>query len=177
MKKLLIVVDMQNDFITGALGTSEAQAIVPAVTAHIRNLRAEGYQMIATLDTHCEGYMDTPEGRKLPVPHCIKGTPGWQLREEIAAALGNAVRLVEKPTFGSTALPAIVAEIAGDADHVTIELLGLCTDICVVSNALLLKAHFLEADIAVRRACCAGVTPATHEAALATMGCCQIDIV
>ena len=176
-KKILIVVDMQNDFIDGALGTKEAQAIVPAVIHRINECREAGWTLLATLDTHCEGYMDTPEGRKLPVPHCIKGTPGWQLREEIAAALGNAVRLVEKPTFGSTALPAIVAEIAGDADHVTIELLGLCTDICVVSNALLLKAHFLEADIAVRRACCAGVTPATHEAALATMGCCQIDIV
>lgn len=175
-KKILIVVDMQNDFIDGALGTPEAQAIVPAVVARINECRENGWILVATLDTHGENYMATPEGRKLPVPHCIKGTPGWQIRDEIAAALGDHVTLVEKPTFGATTLPGIVANLAGDADKVTIELLGLCTDICVVSNALLLKAHFLDADIAVRRSCCAGVTPATHEAALATMGCCQIDV-
>ena len=176
MTDMLIVIDMQRDFVSGCLGSKEAQAIVPAVIHRINECREAGWTLIATLDTHCEGYMDTPEGRKLPVPHCIKGTPGWQLREEIAAALGNAVRLVEKPTFGSTALPAIVAEIAGDADHVTIELLGLCTDICVVSNALLLKAHFPEAPIAVDAAGCAGVTPQAHEAALATMASCQIQV-
>lgn len=176
-KKILIVVDMQNDFIDGALGTAEAQAILPAVIDRINECREAGWALVATLDTHGENYMDTPEGRKLPVPHCIKGTPGWQIRDEIAAALGDAVTLVEKPTFGSTRLPGIVEALAAGADKVTIELIGLCTDICVVSNTLLLKAHFLDADIAVRRACCAGVTPATHEAALATMGCCQIDVV
>ena len=176
MKKILIVVDMQNDFIDGALGTKEAQAIVPAVVERIRQCREDGWTLIATLDTHGGDYMNTPEGRKLPVPHCIRGTEGWEIRAEIREALGDCL-LVEKPTFGSVKLPGIVAQIAGDDPEVTIELLGLCTDICVVSNALLLKAHFLKADIAVRRACCAGVTPATHEAALATMGCCQIDIV
>lgn len=176
-KKILIVVDMQNDFIDGALGTAEAQAIVPAVAERIRRCREEGWSLIATLDTHGENYMDTPEGKKLPVPHCIKGTHGWQLNAEIAAALGDDGMLVEKPTFGSTQLPWLLADLTQDAAHVRIELLGLCTDICVVSNALLLKAHFTEADIAVRRSCCAGVTPATHEAALATMGCCQIDVV
>lgn len=176
-KKLLIVVDMQNDFIDGALGTAEAQAIVPAVIDRINECRQAGWTLIATLDTHGENYMDTPEGKKLPVPHCIRGTEGWQLRADIAEALGEDCIRVEKPTFGSIQLPWIVADLTQGDDPVTIELLGLCTDICVVSNALLLKAHFLDANIAVRRACCAGVTPATHEAALATMGCCQIDVV
>ena len=176
-KKLLIVVDMQNDFIDGALGTAEAQAIVPAVIDRINECRQAGWTLIATLDTHGENYMDTPEGKKLPVPHCIRGTDGWQLRADIAEALGEDCIRVEKPTFGSIQLPWIVADLTQGDDPVTIELLGLCTDICVVSNALLLKAHFLDANIAVRRACCAGVTPATHEAALATMGCCQIDVV
>lgn len=176
-KKLLIVVDMQNDFIDGALGTAEAQAIVPAVIDRIRECREAGWTLIATLDTHSENYMDTPEGKKLPVPHCIRGTEGWQLRDEIAEALGEDCIRVEKPTFGSIQLPWIVADLTQGDEPVTIELLGLCTDICVVSNALLLKAHFLDANIAVRRACCAGVSPATHEAALATMGCCQIDVV
>ena len=176
-KKLLIVVDMQNDFIDGALGTAEAQAIVPAVIDRINECRQAGWTLIATLDTHGENYMDTPEGKKLPVPHCIKGDEGWQLRADIAEALGEDCIRVEKPTFGSIQLPWIVADLTQGDDPVTIELLGLCTDICVVSNALLLKAHFLDANIAVRRACCAGVTPATHEAALATMGCCQIDVV
>jgi len=175
-KKILIVVDMQNDFIDGALGTKEAQAIVPAVVERIRQCREEGWTLLATLDTHGEDYMNTPEGRKLPVPHCIKGTEGWQINADVAEALGDCL-LVEKPTFGSVKLPGIVAEIAGNDPEVTIELLGLCTDICVVSNALLLKAHFTDAALQVRRACCAGVTPATHEAALATMGCCQIDVV
>ena len=176
-KKILIVVDMQNDFIDGALGTAEAQAIVPAVVARIRACREEGWTLLATLDTHGEDYMATPEGRKLPVPHCIRGTQGWRIRDEITEALGAGCRMVEKPTFGSVALPGIIRELTGEDKDVTIELLGLCTDICVVSNALLLKAHFTDAALQVRRACCAGVTPATHEAALATMGCCQIDVV
>ena len=176
-KKILIVVDMQNDFIDGALGTGEAQAIVPAVIGRINACREAGWSLIATLDTHGEDYMNTPEGRKLPVPHCIKGAPGWQIRDEIAAALGPDCTLVEKPTFGSVRLPEIVAAIARDAEDVTIELLGLCTDICVVSNALLLKAHFPEAAIAVNAACCAGVTPEKHLAALETMRSCQIDVI
>ena len=176
MKKLLIVVDMQNAFIDGALGTAEGQAIVPTVTAHISQRRAEGYTLIATLDTHGEDYMNTPEGAKLPVPHCIKGTKGWEIRLEIKDALGDCL-LVEKPTFGSVKLPRIVADIVGDDPDVTIELLGLCTDICVVSNALLLKAHFTEAALQVKRDCCAGVTPEKHNAALETMASCQIDII
>lgn len=176
-KKFLIVVDMQNDFIDGALGTKEAQMIVPAVVDRIGECREAGWTLIATLDTHEANYMDTPEGKKLPVPHCIRGTKGWQLRHEVADALGESCLMVEKPTFGSVKLPGLIEGLVRGEKEVTIELLGLCTDICVVSNALLLKAHFTDAAIQVRRACCAGVTPATHEAALATMGCCQIDVV
>lgn len=175
-KKVLIVVDMQNDFIDGALGTKEAEAIVPAAAARIRKAREDGYTVIATLDTHGEDYMQTAEGRMLPVPHCIKGTNGWELNPEIQAAAGECT-LVEKPTFGSTKLPGIVAEAGRDADQLTIELLGLCTDICVVSNALMLKAHFPQANLAVNAACCAGVTPAKHAAALETMQSCQISLI
>lgn len=176
MKKLLIVVDMQNDFITGALGSAEAQAILPAVTAHIRARKAEGYDLIATLDTHGADYMATPEGAKLPVPHCIKGTEGWQVNPDVAAAMGDCL-LVEKPTFGSVALPGIVAELTAGAPDVTIELLGVCTDICVASNALLLKANFPGVTMQVKADCCAGVTPAKHLAALDVMASCQIDII
>lgn len=175
-KKILVVVDMQNDFIDGALGTPEAQAILPAAVAHIQARKAEGYALIATLDTHEENYMETAEGKKLPVPHCIRGTAGWALNPQIAEALGDCC-MVEKPSFGSLRLPGIVKELAGDAEDLTIELMGVCTDICVVSNALILKANFPEAKLLVKADCCAGVSPKTHEAALATMGCCQIEII
>lgn len=173
MKKYLIVVDMQKDFVDGALGTAEAAAIVPAVADKIRAFEGK---LFVTYDTHTADYMNTAEGRKLPVPHCIRGTAGWELNGEVAAALeGKDFDTVEKPTFGSTALPELVRKDAGEEDF-TIELIGLCTDICVVSNALLLKANFPEKAIAVDAACCAGVTPETHQAALATMRCCQIDV-
>lgn len=173
MKEILIVVDMQKDFVDGALGTPEAVAIVPAVCDRIRSFAGD---VIVTYDTHPDHYMDTAEGKKLPVPHCIKGTDGWQLDAAVAAALAEKpYRIVEKPTFGSTNLPALVAELAGEEDFV-VTLIGLCTDICVVSNALLLKAHFPEKTIRVEAACCAGVTPDTHAAALTTMKMCQIDV-
>ncbi len=172
--KFLIVVDMQKDFIDGSLGTPEAQAIVPAAARRIREARAAGWTVIATLDTHYDNYLETAEGKKLPVAHCIRGTEGWALNPEIKAATDGCL-LVEKPTFGSVRLPGIIGDQATDGP-LTIEVIGLCTDICVVSNALLLKAHFPEANIAVRRDCCAGVTPEKHEAALATMASCQIDI-
>ena len=175
MKKLLIVVDMQNDFITGALGSAEAQAIVERTAARILARKAEGYTLIATLDTHGEDYMATPEGAKLPVPHCIKGTEGWHINPDVAAALADCL-LVEKPTFGSTRLPGIVAELVADDPDVTIELLGVCTDICVVSNALLLKANFPGAAMQVKANCCAGVTPASHANALEAMKMCQITV-
>ena len=175
-RKFLIVVDMQNDFIDGSLGTREAQAIVPAVAARIRECREAGWAVIATLDTHEENYLDTREGRFLPVRHCIRDTEGWHIREEIREALGDSAVLVEKPTFGSVRLPDILREMNGGEDPAAVELLGLCTDICVVSNALLLKAAFPETDFFVHRDCCAGVTPDKHEAALETMRSCQVSV-
>ena len=175
-KRFLIVVDMQNDFITGSLGTAEAVSIVPAAAGRIRACREEGAAILATLDTHGEDYLNTAEGKKLPVPHCIRGSWGWELAPEIAEALGGDYTPVEKPTFGSVRLPERIREAIGNAETLSIELIGLCTDICVVSNALLLKAHFPEAAISVNAACCAGVTPETHRSALQTMKCCQIDV-
>ena len=173
MKRFLIVVDMQKDFVDGALGTPEAVAIVPAVCQKIREFDGE---IFVTYDTHSTDYLNTAEGRKLPVVHCVEDTPGWQLDAAVAAALeGKVYTALKKPTFGSTDLPFFISTIAGE-EEITITLIGLCTDICVVSNALLLKAHFPEMNIAVDAACCAGVTPASHDAALKTMAMCQIDI-
>ncbi len=174
-KKILIAVDLQNDFIDGALGTKEAEAIVPAAAARIREWREAGAEIFATLDTHEADYMETREGKHLPVPHCIRGTEGWQLNPEIREALGDAI-LVEKPTFGSVRLPEIIRENMEPGEPAAMEIMGLCTDICVVSNALLLKANFPEAEIAVNTRCCAGVTPEKHMAALETMRSCQIDM-
>ncbi len=174
MKRFLVVVDMQKDFVDGALGSAEAVAIVHAAAEKIRGFDGE---IFATLDTHFDNYMETAEGRKLPVPHCIKGSDGWQFNADIAAALeGRNYTPVEKLTFGSTALPGLISKSAGN-DTVSIELIGLCTDICVVSNALILKACFPEAQISVDASCCAGVTPEKHNAALETMRSCQIDII
>lgn len=174
MKKILIVVDMQNDFVDGALGTAEAAAIVDNVAEKIRGFEGE---IFATYDTHFENYMETAEGRKLPVPHCIKGTDGWCLNAKVAEALAEKnFTEVEKLTFGSVDLPDLVIKVV-DGDDFEIELVGLCTDICVVSNALLLKANFPEAEITVDASCCAGVTIDTHNAALATMKMCQINVI
>ncbi|MBP1587180.1 MAG: cysteine hydrolase [Clostridia bacterium] len=174
MKKILVVVDMQKDFVDGALGSGEAVAIVPAVVRKIRDFEGD---VFVTCDTHFENYMETAEGAKLPVPHCIKGSEGWRLDAAVEAALaGKKFTAVEKNTFGSVELPGLIREAAGEEEF-SVELVGLCTDICVVSNALLVKANFPEAPVSVDAACCAGVTPAGHEAALATMRSCQIDIV
>lgn len=174
MKNYLIVVDMQKDFVDGALGTPEAVQIVPRVAEKIRTF--DGH-IFVTYDTHFADYMSTAEGKCLPVPHCIKNTPGWELDTHVACALaGKDHTAVEKRTFGSVDLPGLVAEAAGD-ENFTLELVGLCTDICVVSNALLLKASFPEAPIRVDSSCCAGVTPTTHDAALTTMKMCQITVV
>ena len=178
MTDLLIVVDMQADFVSGALGSPEARAIVPAVAARIRRAQEEGTRVIFTLDTHEANYLSTREGRHLPVPHCIKGTPGWALEPEIAAVRTPYMLYLEKPTFGSTALAHLAARQAkasGGAGMV-IELCGVCTDICVVSNALLIKAALPEADLIVDSHLCAGVTPEKHAAALETMRSCQIDV-
>ena len=174
MKHILVVVDIQKDFVDGALGTSEAVGMIGNAAKKIRDF--EGY-IFVTYDTHFENYMDTAEGAKLPVRHCIKGTDGWLLDETIANALADKkFTSVEKITFGSTELPKLIEETVGDADF-DITLIGLCTDICVVSNALILKANFPEKEIFVDASCCAGVTVQTHNAALCTMKMCQINIV
>ena len=172
MRKILIVIDMQNDFIDAALGTKEAVGIVEAVKEKIRSYPAA--DVIATMDTHGDNYMDTQEGKYLPVPHCIKGTDGWQIRPDIAELLTGA-KIYEKPAFGSTALAADLKALS-EKEEIELELIGLCTDICVVSNALLLKATMPEVRISVDPACCAGVTPEKHLAALETMRSCQIRV-
>ena len=173
MKNFLIVVDMQKDFVNGALGTKEAVSIVPFVCEKIKNFNGD---IFVTYDTHFENYPDTAEGKKLPVEHCIKGTDGWELDKNVQSALSCKEYVsVEKVTFGSVDLPKLIEEKANGEDF-TAELVGLCTDICVVSNALLLKASFPEKRISVDAKCCAGVTPETHEAAITTMKMCQIDI-
>lgn len=174
MKKILVVVDMQKDFVDGALGTKEAVAIVDNV---VNKINGHDGDIFVTYDTHFENYMETSEGKKLPVPHCIKGTDGWKLNDKVQAALdAKTYTEVEKITFGSVDLPQLVKKAVGDGEF-EIELVGLCTDICVVSNALLLKATFPEVAISVDASCCAGVTPDTHNAALATMKMCQINVV
>ena len=172
MRKILLVIDMQNDFIDGALGTPEATAIVDHVAAEIGKYPAR--DVFATRDTHAENYLDTQEGRNLPVTHCVKGTPGWELNPRIAAALGDAA-VIDKPTFGSKELAEHMARLARE-EELDITLVGLCTDICVVSNALLIKAFLPEAPVRVISACCAGVTPESHRAALKTMQMCQIQV-
>ena len=175
---ILVVVDMQKDFVDGALGTKEAVAILPAVADKIREYKAAGGVILVTRDTHGENYMDTAEGRSLPVVHCVKGSEGWQLHPAVAAELPEDAILVDKPTFGSTELVDIVGRYVAEygQEQVQVELIGICTDICVVSNALLLKANFYEMPISLDAACCAGVTPESHDAALTTMTMCQIRV-
>ena len=165
MKKTLIVVDMQNDFIDMALGTPEAVSIVAHVKAKIEAYKQNGDEIIYTRDTHGENYLETPEGKKLPVPHCIKGTKGWQIAEGLYV---EGCKIIDKPNFG---WPNWSEEVLEE-----VELIGLCTDICVVSNALIIKATFPEATVKIDRTCCAGVTPESHNAALLTMQMCQIDV-
>ncbi len=166
MKKTLIVVDMQNDFIDMALGTKEAVAILPKVKAKITEYAERGDEIIYTRDTHGENYLETPEGKKLPVTHCIRGTKGWQIADGLYK---DGCKIIDKPNFG---WPNWSEEILEE-----VELIGLCTDICVVSNALIIKATFPDAAVSVDAACCAGVTPETHRAALETMKMCQIDVI
>ena len=169
MSKLLIVVDMQKDFIDGSLGTAEAVKIVPSVTEVINNFDGD---VVFTLDTHSAIYLETQEGKNLPVPHCIKGTDGWRLDSKIEPlSLGR--RIFEKPTFGSVEL----AEFVANNDYTDITLIGLCTDICVLSNAMLIKAFLPEVKVSVIESCCAGVTPESHKNALSAMKMCQINII
>lgn len=173
MKKLLIVVDMQKDFVNGALGTQEAVDIVDNVVNKIENFDGD---IIVTYDTHQENYMQTQEGKYLPVPHCIEGTDGWQLDNNVQTALDQKkYQTIKKPTFGSTELVEYI-RTNYIPDEIEIELIGLCTDICVVSNALLMKANFLETKVSVDASCCAGVTKESHNAALTTMKMCQIQV-
>jgi len=166
MKKTLIVVDMQNDFIDMALGTKEAVAIVPKVKEKIQEYVQNGDEIIFTRDTHGDNYLQTPEGKQLPVEHCIKGTKGWQIAEGLYI---EGCKIIDKPNFG---WPHWNEEHLED-----VEIIGLCTDICVVSNALIIKATFPDINVKVDSKCCAGVTVETHEAALKTMKMCQIEIV
>lgn len=169
--KYLIVVDMQVDFVSGALGTTEAQSIVGRVAEKIR---AFDGRVIFTRDTHEENYLSTQEGKKLPVPHCIRESKGWQIVPELASMIQDTV--IDKPTFGSTELAAMLVSENKKEPVESVELIGLCTDICVISNALLIKAVLPEAPVSVDAACCAGVTPESHKNALSAMKMCQIAI-
>ncbi len=171
MRKILVVVDMQKDFIDGSLGTEEAQAIVNHVIKKMKSY--EKSDIYLTRDTHGEDYLETAEGKKLPVVHCVKDTEGWQLHPEIEA-LAEPSHIIDKPTFGSLELMELLKQ-ENERETLELEMAGLCTDICVVSNALLLKAAMPEITIRVDASCCAGVTPESHKAALLTMGMCQIE--
>ena len=170
--KVLIVVDMQHDFVDGALGSEAAKAIVPQVKAKIEAYEQEKGLVLFTRDTHQENYLSTQEGRNLPVPHCIQGTEGWQILEELHSSRHAKV---DKVTFGSSELPQVLEQYGESID--SIELIGLCTDICVISNAMVLKAFFPEVPILVDSACCAGVSEATHKNALEAMKVCQIQVI
>ncbi len=172
MKKILLVIDMQNDFVDGVLGTQEAVAIVPDVVAKIKEYPLEN--IIATRDTHGDDYMETSEGKHLPVIHCVKDTDGWQLNPSVGEALSGA-KIINKPYFGSKELVETIGEMT-QTDEIAVELIGICTDICVVSNAMMLKSALPEMEIVVDSKCCAGVTPESHEAALLTMKMCQITV-
>ena len=169
--KLLVVVDMQTDFVDGALGTPEAVAIVENVVKKVKIEKEAGSEIIFTMDTHETNYLETMEGKNLPVEHCIRGTDGWQLIPQLRP-LAEYCKVIQKPTFGSTELAHLVAR--GNYDE--IELIGLCTDICVISNTLLVKATVPETPISVNASCCAGVTPQSHTNALESMKMCQIII-
>jgi nicotinamidase-related amidase len=174
--KILLVIDMQKDFITGALGTKEAEEIVSKVRDKISEYKNMGNPVIFTRDTHAENYLDTEEGRNLPVVHCIEGTPGWELASELEAADSL---VVNKPSFGSLKLAELIKEkyVRDGAEQPELELVGICTDICVISNAMILKASFPEAKISVDASCCAGVTPQSHANALEAMKMCHIKII
>ena len=166
MKKTLIVVDMQNDFISMALGTNEAKSILPKVKEKIEKYQKNGDEIIFTRDTHFEDYLQTNEGKYLPVVHCIKGTAGWEIADGLYV---DGYKIIDKPNFG---WPYWNEERLEE-----VEIIGLCTDICVVSNALIIKAMFPNINVTVDSACCAGVTVESHNAALKTMQMCQIEVI
>ena len=181
MNRVLVVVDMQKDFVDGVLGSPEAVSIVDNVCEKVNKFRGD---IVVTLDTHQEDYLETQEGRRLPVVHCVENTDGWKLYDKVFNAIDqkfksarNHIELFEKPTFGSVKMVEWLLNKEKESHIDEIVLVGLCTDICVVSNALLLKAHFLNTNIVVDASCCAGVTPETHKAALTTMKMCQIEVI
>jgi len=176
-KNILVVVDMQNDFVNGPLGTLEAEQILPAVCEKIKNFDGDIY---VTKDTHTEDYMNTQEGKNLPVVHCIKGTKGWELHDKVMEALtesGKDYQVFEKPTFGSTDLAESLLKLNDDGKIESITFIGICTGICVISNAMLCKAYMPEVPLSVDAKCCACVTPQSHENAIDAMRLCQIKIV
>ena len=164
--KVLAIIDMQKDFIDGALGTKEAVSIVPKVAARLKRAREDGETVVFTRDTHHADYLSTQEGRKLPVPHCMEGTAGWQI--------DAALPVPDAPVFGS---PALIDYLKGLPELESVEFIGLCTDICVITNAMMTKGALPEVPLFVRADCCAGVTPESHETALNAMKMCQIEIV
>ena len=174
MQDILVVIDMQNDFIDGALGTPEACAIMPKVRTRIEGFEAGGGTVLFTRDTHEENYLNTQEGKNLPVPHCIRGTYGWQIRPELDAL--RQTEAIDKPAFGSVMLGEQLCAMDREDPIGSITLIGLCTDICVISNALLIKAFLPEVPVRVDASCCAGVTPESHQTALSAMKACQIEI-
>lgn len=171
MAKALIVIDMQNDFVTGALGTPEARDMLPRLVKKLEDIEAEGaVDVIFTQDTHADNYLDTQEGRNLPVVHCIKKTAGWEIVPELQRFTHRA-QVIEKKAFGSTRLPSLIKR------YEVVEFAGVCTDICVVSNALLIKAFYPEQRVQIDAACCAGTTPEAHRQALNVMRNCQCRII
>jgi nicotinamidase-related amidase len=189
--KIVVVIDMQNDFIDGALGSPEARAIVPTMIERLKELDSSENLLLFTKDTHQANYSETQEGKKLPVEHCIEDTHGWSINKEISSFCdygshfmgysSNTIRKsrILKPTFGSLELADTIRDISYDKNYNIEEviLMGVCTDICVVSNALLLKAYCPEIPITVDASCCAGVTPESHAAALTTMKMCQVNVI
>lgn len=171
MKRTLIVIDMQNDFISGSLGTKEAQAIVPNVKKKIEEYKVRGDEIIFTRDTHRVNYLETNEGKHLPIEHCIRNTPGWEIADDLVV---DGSDIIDKHAFGYACWYEYFKYKEKISD---IEIIGLCTDICVVSNALILKAEYPEINISVDASCCAGVTPESHQAALTTMKMCQINVI
>ena len=175
--KALIVVDMQNDFVTGSLGSEQAEAIVPAVKQKVAEFEERGDVFVFTRDTHDANYLDTFEGKNLPVEHCIKATEGWEIVDDLQPLAKEANAIINKPTFGSFGLLDFLEPYVESGEVTEIELCGLCTDICVVSNTLLLRAKFHETPITVDASCCAGVTADSHKSALQTMRSCQIQAI
>lgn len=173
MKKALVVIDMQNDFITGVLGNNECRAIVPEVVKRVNKAAEDNIDIIFSQDTHQENYLSTREGKKLPIPHCIQNTHGWEIIPELAEVKEQKGIVFEKETFGSRSMAGYIMEQGYDA----VELIGVCTDICVISNAMTIRAFAPELEISINEACCAGVTPQSHQTAIEAMKACQINII